>query len=207
VRGRTIALVALATLAACAESASSRDTPAAASVTPTPLHPAPSTATTVTAIDVRVDSIEAFAAAHPAALRLFAKVPDSAAVVAVKDSTSWPEEVEETYNVVRDSAGHVLLHRTMPTSESGDWFLVATHYFAPDGRTIRYDYEMSGFSEECGILRERRRFYYDASFTLIRQDSAYTDKDDKPIDATNCQRRADDPTSASRRSADLPGTP
>jgi hypothetical protein len=195
-------LVILAAVAACAEQAP----PPGAGPDATPAAaPAAAAYGTIVKIDARVDSIDAYLAVHPRELRVFARLPDST-VVPVKDSTSFPDETEESYNVLRDSAGRVLLHRRMPTSESGDWFEVDTHYFAPDGHTIRYDFRISSFSGGCDVLREQRRYWYGPAFALLRQDSTYTDKNDQPIDARECYRRGDDPTPASRRSADLPGT-
>lgn len=200
-----IALACLA-LSGCGDAPRSDATPApvARTTASAPNPPAPRY-TTVAEIDARVDSIDAYLGTHLDRLRLFART-SGGTVVAVKDSTAWPEEMDESYNVVTDSAGRVLLHRAMPTSESGDWFEVRTHYFAPDGHTIRYDYEISGFGSGCGsILRERRRFHMGPAFTLLRQDSSYTDRDDKPIDARACERRGDHPPPASRSSGDLPG--
>ena len=160
----------------------------------------------VAEIDARVDSIEKYLTAHRDELRLFARLSsDSTRLVAVKDSSSWPENSDASYNILSDSLGRMLFYSEMPVSESGDWFEVMTHYFAPDGRTILYDYKISGFSSGCTrILRERKRFYYDPGFLLLRQDSSYTDGEGKHIDAKDCERRSDEVTPARRRSADLP---
>ena len=190
-------------LLGCGDAPRSDATPAPAAVATPARAPAVPRYATVAEIDARVDSIEAYLDKHVDRLRLFAKRSDGT-VVPVKDSTAWPEEMDESYNLLTDSAGHVLLHRAIPTSQSGDWFEVRTHYFAPDGHTIRYDYAMSGFGSGCGtILRELRHFHYGPDFTLLHQDSSYTDKDDKPVDARECFRRGDHPPPAARTFADL----
>jgi hypothetical protein len=203
---RATGVCALFLIGGCADVPKTR-ADGAQSVAPATVAPRSAPAP-LAAIDARVDSIEKYLAAHPEALALYAQMTDtSRQLVSVKDSSAWPDEIAASFNILRDTAGRMLLHREMPTSESGDWFEVRTHYFAPDGRTVLFDYRINGFSGGCGILRERRKFYYDSAFALLRQDSSYTDDKDNPIDASECHRRGDHPEPARRRSADLLGGP
>lgn len=156
-------------------------------------------------IRARVDSIEKYVAAHPDRLKLYATVTGQKELVAVKDTSSWPDFVESSYNIVVDSANRPLLHVEVPTSESGDWHLIIKHYFDPKGRTILYHYNISGFSSGCTeILRENRLVYVNPSGGVLSDLRSFTDADGKPIDATPCYRRSDDAPPAQLSVADLP---
>lgn len=134
----------------------------------------------------RVDSIERIVKDHPDRMKLFASVAGREGLVPVPDTTSWPDEVEASYNIVFDVTGMPLLHRQMPSSESGDWFQAVTHYFAPDGRTILYDDEISGFNECTRILRERTRIFLSSeSGQQIAFSRRFTDGDSKPLSDTS----------------------
>jgi hypothetical protein len=81
----------------------------------------------------------------------------------------------------------------VPTSQSGDWSAVIQHWFAPDGRTILYEFSISGFSSGCTeILRERWRVYLSPSGGTLAESRRYTDSAGTPIVADDCQRRSDD---------------
>lgn len=136
---------------------------------------------------------------------MFAKVPKKAGLVPVKDTASWPESTEISYSVVRDSIGRPLIHRQSPTSESGDWFAVESHYFAPDGRTILHQYRISGFSSECTkVLRETKRVFLGPAGAALAETRSFADVDHKPIVADSCYRRSDDAPTAKHSASELP---
>jgi hypothetical protein len=153
----------------------------------------------VSAIDARVDSLEKYAAQHLAEVRLYARMPNSQQLTAVKDSTAWPEGLEASYNLLSDSTGHILLYREMPYSESGDWFAVETTYFAPSGQAILYDFQISSFGSGCTqILRESRKVYMQPAAGIVKESRQFTDKDDKPVKPDSCERRSDVATTPKR---------
>lgn len=177
-------------VAACAgtENSSSGEGTAREVTGPDTVRPYADTA----AIAARVDSIDRLVARHPDTLKLFAEIPGGAGLVPVKDSLAWPDEVAASYSIVFDSNAAPLLHRRMPTSESGDWFLAVTHYFDADGRTIFYDYSISSFASGCTeILRERiRTFVNPANGIPLARRRTFLDQDDRPvIDTANCYLR------------------
>ena len=156
-------------------------------------------------IDARVDSIDTFLASHPDRVKLFATLPDDSVLVAVKDSTSWPDETDATYNIGFDSTDRPIIHIEMPTSQSGDWFAVARHWFAPDGRTILYEFNISGFGSGCGeILRETWRVYLDPGGRIMKESRRYTDEKDAPVKADDCYRRSENAPPPKRTAAELP---
>jgi hypothetical protein len=169
--------------------------------------PAPASYVTVETIKARVDSIDRYLKEHPGRLKVYAAVEGGNALIPVKDSTAWPENVEASINILADSAGTVLLHREMPTSESGDWFAAISHYLAPDGRTIYYEFEISSFSSGCTeILRETKRLYFDPTFAVLKEELSFADKDWNPISPPSpeeCLRRSDSAPPAARSVAQL----
>jgi hypothetical protein len=147
----------------------------------------------VSAIDARVDSIDGYLAAHLDQLKLYARLPNVQELIQVKDSTEWPTGSESSYNLLSDSSQRLMLYREIPRSESGDWFSVVTTYFAPSGRSILFDYRVSGFSSGCTeILRESKKIYLQPGGGILKQERRFTDKDDKPVVANKCLRRNDD---------------
>ena len=155
-------------------------------------------------IMARVDSIERYVAADSQRLRVFASVPDDPRLVQVKDSTDWPEATEASINVVMDASGRPLLHREMPTSESGDWLKVISHYFDPEGRTILYDLEISGFGSECtSILRETKRVFLSPTGNTIAELRSFADEDGKAIKPDGCFLRSDNAASPKRAASEL----
>jgi hypothetical protein len=146
-------------------------------------------------VKVRVDSIEKYETDHPEATILFAKVPGKDELVFVKDTASWPEEVEDSYVAIVDSSGNVLKHTVAPHSESGDWFMTEIHYFGANGRTILHRFHISSFSECDGsgaMLREYKDTFMGSTGATIAERREYRDRDDRPRDARQCFRRGDD---------------
>ena len=183
------------------------DSPAtAASATPATVATPPAVYESVEAIDARVDSIDDYLLHHSERLEVYAEVPGREELVPVRDTTQWPDETEASYNILRDSTRAMVLHRELPTSQSGDWFASVTHYLAPDGRTILYVFEVSAFSSGCrDILRESKRVYFSSEFGVLKEERAFTDNDGRPVDATNCYRRSDDAPPARRGATALRG--
>jgi hypothetical protein len=160
------------------------------------------------AIAARADSIDRYMRAHPGRVKLFAKISERASLVAVKDNASWPEHTEISYNTVADVDGHPLIHVQVPASQSGDWFAVETHYFAPDGHTILHQYSISGFSSGCGdILRELKRTFLTPTGAVLAQSRRFTDGKDRPVVADTCYRRSDDAPAPQRAASQLPFAP
>jgi hypothetical protein len=195
-------------LLACGEARTDHVGDAAKPAAPAPPAPAPSAASPYTdtvRIQARVDSIDAYVTEHPDRLKLYAAVPGDSTLVPVKDSTAWPDETDATYNIMFDSANRPLVHVEMPTSESGDWFAVGRHWFAPDGRTILYELSMSGFGSGCGeILRETWRVYLDPAGSILKESRRYTDGNDAPVVADTCYRRSEDAPPPKRSASELP---
>jgi hypothetical protein len=102
---------------------------------------------------------------------------------------TWPEDIERTYNILKDSAGHVIYFAEIPVSESGDWSLELKHYFSHDGQTIAFEKWLRYFNEDCGdgLLTESATELFVGHFekyaTLLR----VTDGTGNAITDANCR--------------------
>ena len=173
-------------------------------VSPAPAMPHGAAYRDTTSIAARVDSIDQYVAADSQRLGVYAVVPGNPQLVLVRDSTEWPDNTEASINVALDPSGRPLLHREMPTSESGDWFAVISHYFDPTGRTILYDYHISGFSSGCtDILRESKRIFLGRGGDTLAKRREFTDVDGRPINPDNCYRRSDEAPAPKPSAAEL----
>ncbi|HEU0015440.1 MAG TPA: hypothetical protein VFQ45_17250 [Longimicrobium sp.] len=121
-------------------------------------------------------------------VRMYAKVPGRAELVAVRDSTAWPDDVETTYAVAADEEGRILQVAEVPASQSGDWHNVYTHYFDAEGRTRGFVRE-SSFFNGCPRqgTRERTESLFDARGRLVQRRHGLTDFDGREVDPAGCE--------------------
>ncbi len=101
---------------------------------------------------------------------------------------NWPENVETTYNILKNSNGQVILVAEFPTSESGDWILGFEHYFSDDGKLIAYEKRFSFFNDSCGdgLLLKKDIELYDNNFNIIKKTSTLRDGKEKEFSETEC---------------------
>lgn len=100
----------------------------------------------------------------------------------------FPEEVETTYNLLKDAEGNIVFILESPTSESGDWDIVYTNYFDKKGRLFCFERAAGFFNSECTdeAVHETLTKYYNSKFQVI--DSAYTllDSHKRPLKKSAC---------------------
>lgn len=127
-------------------------------------------------------AIDEYLKKNSKALTVLVKVPGKKSLVKVKDD-EWPDDIEFTYNILRNIKGRVILVVQIPYSESGDWFISYSHYFDEQGKTFSFDKKTNVFSEEIegGIAYEADTKYYDDHFNMIKQILTLKDKSGKAI--------------------------
>ncbi|MGZ3755176.1 MAG: hypothetical protein ACXVAY_05750 [Mucilaginibacter sp.] len=115
------------------------------------------------------------------------KVPGSQFLKTVKQG-KFPEDVETTYNLLKDAEGNIVFILESPTSESGDWDIVYTNYFDKKGRLFCFERAAGFFNSGCTdeAAHETLTKYYNNKFQVI--DSAYTllDSHKKPLKKSAC---------------------
>jgi hypothetical protein len=138
----------------------------------------------------RVAHVDSLRQRTPDAVRMWASVPERG-LVAVRDTLSWPDEMDTSINLWVDGEGRPAALVEAPVSESGDWFAEFTHWFGEDGRTVAFEWRASSFSSGCTeIVRDTRRTFYGPDFQPLRADSTHTDGDGRPL-AADCQSIGD----------------
>ncbi|MBS7567108.1 hypothetical protein KHS38_22070 [Mucilaginibacter sp. Bleaf8] len=61
----------------------------------------------------------------------------------------WPEQIEYTYNIIKNPSGKIVQILASPTSESGDWDICYIHYFNNSGRLIAFERRTNFFNSGC----------------------------------------------------------
>ncbi|HEY0653665.1 MAG TPA: hypothetical protein VGD65_11085 [Chryseosolibacter sp.] len=98
-----------------------------------------------------------------------------------------PENIETTFNILKDQNGQIVYIGEFPTSESGDWSLELKHYFA-DGRLIAFEKRLAYFNGECTdrAVIETIIELYDKDFKIVKTTKTLTDNDGKKMDEEKC---------------------
>ncbi|MBB6611330.1 hypothetical protein H7F15_09800 [Pontibacter sp. Tf4] len=127
-------------------------------------------------------------------VKVLVKVKDTNKPVEVFNE-AWPEEIEETYNILKDASGRIIRISESPYSESGDWDIVYSYYFDENGDTYAYERKISAFNTFCpdgGIIEDVSQEtvvkLYGLNHALI--DSTYKMVDQNAVDitASKCQQ-------------------
>lgn len=81
----------------------------------------------------------------------------------------FSENVETTFNILKDSLGHIITISEYPFSESGDWDITFTHYFDENGKTFAFERKTNFFNSVCtdGVAFETKTEFYDINFKSI----------------------------------------
>ncbi|QHS54629.1 hypothetical protein GWR56_03365 [Mucilaginibacter sp. 14171R-50] len=127
-------------------------------------------------------AVDAYVKKHDKKLLLYSKIPGEKIPVRVKNG-KWPDEVEYSYNLLKDSLGKIVMIAEIPFSQSGDWYITYTHYFDEDGNTYAFKKETNTFDSEVkdGVIYETLIRYYGASLKLLNKTYSLKDKGGKPI--------------------------
>ncbi len=99
------------------------------------------------------------------------------------EGDKWPDEIEYTYNIVKDTTGRIILIAQIPYSESGDWFITYSHYFDEQGKTFAFVKKTNVFSEEIkgGVVHETDIKYYNINFKVLKKMYTLQDKNGKAV--------------------------
>jgi hypothetical protein len=127
-------------------------------------------------------AVDQYIIKHSKALTLLVKVPGKTKLKKVINE-NWPEEMEYTYNILKDTAGRIILVSLIPFSQSGDWSITYTHYFDEKGNTYAFRKQTNVFDSEVkgGVIYETLLKYYDVNFNILKKTYTLQDKSGKPI--------------------------
>jgi len=119
---------------------------------------------------------------HGKTLIVLVKVPGKTKLKKVINE-NWPEEMEYTYNILKDTTGRIILVSLVPFSQSGDWFITYTHYFDEKGNTYAFRKQTNVFDSEVkgGVIYETLLKYYDVNFNILKKIYTLQNKSGKTI--------------------------
>lgn len=127
-------------------------------------------------------------------LTILVKIPGKSNLVEVRNE-NWPEEIETTYNLLKDETGKVILFIESPYSESGDWNITYAHYFDNAGRTFAFTRQTNFFNSICteGVAYETITEYYNSQFVKQSNEYKLVDTSGHPLNKSKCQFPYDEP--------------
>ena len=137
--------------------------------------------TTLVALQRKKNAIDEYLSKHQKEIILLAKVPGKKKLIHVLNG-KWPDEVEYSYNILKDKSGHIIFIMESPFSESGDWDIEYHHYFDENGKTYAFSREESIFTNiQGGIIRKLLLKFYDNNFNAINTTEKFMDVKFKTI--------------------------
>jgi len=125
---------------------------------------------------------------HKEKVIVLAKLTENNEPISIKDG-NFPDNVKTTFNILKDSLGHILTISEFPFSESGDWNIIFTHYFDKEGKTFAFERQTNFFNSICtdGVAYETRTEFYDNDFKIIDKSYKLVDKENRTLQKDNCQ--------------------
>ena len=101
---------------------------------------------------------------------------------------NWPDDIETTYNILKNKLGQIIYLGEFPTSESGDWTLGLKHFFGDNGKLLAFEKRLSYFNEDCtdGTVIETTIELYDKNFKVIKTTKIQTDNEGKEFKVKDC---------------------
>ncbi|UXE67272.1 MAG: hypothetical protein KA713_01310 [Chryseotalea sp. WA131a] len=102
---------------------------------------------------------------------------------------NWPDDIETTYNILKNQRGQIIYLGEFPTSESGDWSLGLKHYFGDNGKLIAFEKRLSYFNVDCtdGAVIETIIELYDNDFKVAKTSKTQTDNNGKELKVKDCE--------------------
>jgi hypothetical protein len=132
-------------------------------------------------LETKKDSIDKLLKKPGKSLFIYAKVPGRKAWIAITND-KWPDEIDYTFNVLKNAAGKIILIAQIPYSESGDWDIEHLSYFDESGRIFAFaDKQSISTDYKGGIVRKISTRYFDQNFHQLKKVDELVDKDFKPV--------------------------
>lgn len=118
---------------------------------------------------------------------VFAKLVDKDELVPIVEE-NYPENMETTFSMLKDSSGNIITASEIPVSQSGDWYIVFTHYFDKYGKTFAFERQTNFFTSICteGVAYETKTVYYDDNFETVSDQYKLIDANNQPLNKDSC---------------------
>ena len=101
---------------------------------------------------------------------------------------NFPENVETSFSILKDSLGKIITASEIPVSQSGDWYIVLTHYFDKNGKTFAFERQTNFFNSICteGVAYETKTEYYNDKFESVDSMYKLIDEKNQPLQKDSC---------------------
>jgi hypothetical protein len=84
---------------------------------------------------------------------------------------NWPDNIETTYNILKNQQGQIIYVGEFPTSESGDWTLGLKHYFSGNGNLVAFEKRLSYFKQNvCAMVAGHQGMKFSFYITFAHVD-------------------------------------
>ncbi|PSR56351.1 hypothetical protein AHMF7605_24060 [Adhaeribacter arboris] len=117
-------------------------------------------------------------------LTVLVKVPNQDTLIEVIHE-KWPNEIEVTFNILKNTSGKIIRISEYPFSESGDWEIVYSHYFDDNGNTFAFEKQVGAFNTICPGEDDFDKFTIEKVTKLYSLDHAMIDSTYKMMDEKN----------------------
>lgn len=130
--------------------------------------------------------IDSFVSQNPKNLNVLVKRINRSDLFQIVNG-NFPEDVETTFNIVKDKTGNIIYVCEIPHSESGDWFITLNHYFDKNGKTFAFQKQTNEFNSGCAeITYETKTEYYNNDFKSIGSDYKLVDDKKQELHKKDC---------------------
>lgn len=105
------------------------------------------------------------------------------------ENKHYPQNIETTYNLLKDEKGRVVYIAEMPFSKTSEWFIAYKSYFDSTGNLYAFQRLNNFLNNGCtrGAAMENLTRYYDTKFNIVDSVYTLTDTYKKPLDKTACK--------------------
>ena len=118
---------------------------------------------------------------------LFVKLADKDELQQITHE-NFPESVEISFSILKDSLGKIISASEFPVSQSGDWYIVLTHYFDQNGKTFAFERQTNYFNiiYSDGVAYETKTEYYNENFEFLSSQYKLVDEKNQPLQKDSC---------------------
>ncbi len=133
--------------------------------------------------------IDSFYSRNKDNVLIFVKPENKENVIQVL-ANNEPENIERTFNVLKNSLGNIITISELPFSKSGDWCIVWTYYFDKNGKTFAFEKQTNFFNSNCteGVAYETETKFFNSNFDQIFRNYKLVDINNKPLNKDSCSR-------------------
>lgn len=99
-----------------------------------------------------------------------------------------PQELHTMYEILTDSAGHMVSVSEFPLISGGEWNISYIHYFDKNGNTFAFERQTTFLNSRCtpGVAREVIAEFFNGSFQTVAREYELRDAQDQPLQKTDC---------------------